>query len=114
MMPLEILKITKRMTQHLPTFDEKVETYLRKQREEIEKKEKEEEEKKLKNETMEKESLQATSKIKIGESKLSESKGRNKNFNMINFVDGLAIDSKDKKKLKKEIVKLKAELSYNR
>jgi uncharacterized protein with von Willebrand factor type A (vWA) domain len=107
------------MTQHLPTFEEKVETFFKNQREEIEKKEREEEEaKKMKKdkESKDNESMQATSKIKIGTQKKNSANSteKKKKFNMVNFVDGLAIDAKDKNKFKREIVKLKAEFSYNR
>jgi uncharacterized protein with von Willebrand factor type A (vWA) domain len=104
----------------LPNFHEKVEDYFKKQREELEKQEKLEQEKKEKKaEEKKKKQEEKKRKMKIGKKhkrslEISESNNVEDDIEDIKMVDGLAIDIRDKKKLQREMVKLKAEYSYNR
>lgn len=99
------------MTQHLPNFYEKVDDYFRREKEEHEKKEEREEEARKTSEVNAKQKIGKRSQKRQKTSKIGQLQ---KELDAIQMVDGLAIDSRDKRLIKSEMVKLKAEFSYNR
>lgn len=98
------------MTQHLPNFYEKVDDYFKKEKKEHEKKEEETETQKT-SRTNPKKKIGKKHKQKSQKMKISALQNE---MDAIKMVDGLAIDVRDKKQMKREMVKLKAEFSYNR
>lgn len=96
------------MTQHLPSFSEKVDDYFRKQREAQEKREREEQREKAGT------TQGAPAQAEREATEHPKAARLKRELETIQMVDGLAIDSRDKRQIKREMVKLKAEFSYNR